>query len=97
MQPGAPTRKDPVFVDQHPAVLGHEPGEVPLGGPSSAADAGPDRLRGGGVGPTRHAPDGAEEASAPGAVSGLMSMRHPVSRAASRAFWPSRPMASDSW
>ncbi len=30
-------------------------------------------------------------------VSGLMSIRHPVSRAASRAFWPSRPMASESW
>jgi hypothetical protein len=26
-----------------------------------------------------------------------MSMRHPVSRAASRAFWPSRPIASESW
>jgi hypothetical protein len=32
----------------------------------------------------------------PGAVSGRMSIRQPVSRAASRAFWPSRPMASDS-
>jgi hypothetical protein len=32
-----------------------------------------------------------------GAVSGRISMRHPVSRAASRAFWPSRPMANDSW
>src|SRR5215469_16129649 len=28
---------------------------------------------------------------------GLMSTRQPVSLAASRAFWPSRPMASDSW
>ncbi len=27
----------------------------------------------------------------------LMSMRRPVSRAARRAFWPSLPMASDSW
>src|SRR6476620_2529236 len=26
-----------------------------------------------------------------------MSTRQPVSRAASRAFWPSRPIASDSW
>jgi hypothetical protein len=32
-----------------------------------------------------------------GAVSDRMSMRQPVSRAASRAFWPSRPMASESW
>ena len=31
-----------------------------------------------------------------GAVSERMSIRQPVSRAASRAFWPSRPMASDS-
>ena len=30
-------------------------------------------------------------------VSDLMSMRQPVSRAASRAFWPSFPIASDSW
>ena len=32
-----------------------------------------------------------------GAVSERMSMRQPVSRAAKRAFWPSRPMASDNW
>ena len=32
-----------------------------------------------------------------GAVSERMSIRQPVSRAASRAFCPSRPMASDSW
>jgi hypothetical protein len=30
-------------------------------------------------------------------VSGRMSIRHPVSFAASRAFWPSRQMARDSW
>ncbi len=30
-------------------------------------------------------------------VSLLMSTRQPVSRAASRAFWPSRPMARESW
>ncbi len=27
----------------------------------------------------------------------LMSIRHPVNLAASRAFWPSRPIASESW
>ena len=33
-----------------------------------------------------------------GAAASLrMSMRHPVSRAANRAFWPSLPIASDSW
>jgi len=31
-----------------------------------------------------------------GAVSERMSIRQPVSRAARRAFWPSRPIASDS-
>ena len=30
-------------------------------------------------------------------TSGRMSIRQPVSRAASRAFWPSLPIASDSW
>ena len=39
-----------------------------------------------------------EPGTAPsGTTSGRMSIRHPVSRAASRAFWPSRPIASDSW
>ncbi len=32
-----------------------------------------------------------------GASSDRMSMRHPVILAASRAFWPSLPIASDSW
>jgi hypothetical protein len=32
-----------------------------------------------------------------GAASDLMSMRQPVSLAASLAFWPSLPIASDSW
>ena len=31
------------------------------------------------------------------AASERMSMRQPVSRAASRAFWPSLPIASESW
>ena len=31
------------------------------------------------------------------AASDLISMRHPVSLAASLAFWPSLPIASDSW
>ena len=36
-------------------------------------------------------------ASVANSVSDLMSTRQPVSRAASRAFWPSRPIASESW
>ena len=42
--------------------------------------------------PTRVPPDVER-----GSASLRMSMRQPVSRAASRAFWPSLPMASDSW
>ena len=41
-------------------------------------------------------PESAPPRDQAGAVSERMSMRQPVSRAASRAFWPSRPMASDS-
>jgi hypothetical protein len=37
-----------------------------------------------------------EKESQAGAVSERMSIRQPVSRAARRAFWPSRPIASDS-
>jgi hypothetical protein len=40
---------------------------------------------------------GAGGTAAAGAVSGTMSIFHPVSRAASRAFWPSLPIASESW
>ena len=47
------------------------------------------------------ASDGFAEGKVPDAPpwppSGRMSIRHPVSRAASRAFCPSRPIASDSW
>jgi hypothetical protein len=38
-----------------------------------------------------------QPAPSAGASSDRMSMRQPVSRAASRAFCPSFPMASDSW
>src|SRR5690348_12283676 len=39
----------------------------------------------------------APEGRSAGAASDLMSMRQPVSLAASLAFWPSLPIASDSW
>jgi hypothetical protein len=42
-----------------------------------------------------HVPPGAQASGV--SVSERMSIRQPVSRAASRAFCPSRPMASDSW
>ena len=41
--------------------------------------------------------DGAEDGTAGSAASDLMSMRQPVSLAASLAFCPSLPIASDSW
>src|SRR5216683_2234965 len=43
------------------------------------------------------APPAAAGAGLSAGVSDLMSMRQPVRRAARRAFWPSLPMASDSW
>ncbi len=66
---------------------GH-PQQVSLGRPTAAADAGALRV-GHGCQPGRQASGFS--------VSERMSIRQPVSRAASRAFCPSRPMASDSW
>jgi hypothetical protein len=43
-----------------------------------------------------HSAAGGSEAAGSATVSGWMSMRQPVRRAAKRAFWPSLPMASDS-
>ena len=40
---------------------------------------------------------GAERACDGFSVSGRISIRQPVSRAANRAFWPSRPIANESW
>jgi hypothetical protein len=45
----------------------------------------------------RQVVDAASAGPAASAASDRMSMRQPVSRAASRAFCPSFPMASDSW
>ena len=46
---------------------------------------------------TGPAGEGTAGPSAGTAASDLMSMRQPVSLAASLAFWPSLPIASDSW
>jgi hypothetical protein len=43
------------------------------------------------------APAGAEPTADSGLASDLMSIRHPVSRAASRTFCPSLPMARENW
>jgi hypothetical protein len=79
----------------HPLFsLPRPPGLVP--GPPHALSTGPD-LPGRALGQLDVlAGVGGAEAEA-GAVSGRMSMRHPVIRAASRAFCPSLPMASESW
>jgi hypothetical protein len=45
----------------------------------------------------RHPPGPAVQPCGCCSVSGRMSIRQPVSRAASRAFWPSLPIASESW
>ena len=45
----------------------------------------------------RAGPGRDQRAGPPASVSGRMSMRQPVSLAASRAFWPSLPMARLSW
>ena len=65
-------------------------------GPAPAPDARADRVGHAGLSPARcRRPPGTLRGA--GATSGRMSMRQPVSRAASRAFCPSRPIASDSW
>ena len=65
-------------------VAGYASAEAPAAFAASALAAPDAEARGAG-------------AEAPTAPSERMSMRQPVSRAASRAFWPSLPMASESW
>jgi hypothetical protein len=85
------------------------PNQVRRGGPFPAPDAHAPRPGGSAVRrvyrfvhPAQSAVGSCPPAGAGGpaggvAVSERISMRHPVSRAARRAFWPSRPMASDNW
>lgn len=90
---------------RHPSVqVGHEgpthhdhPNQVTLWRPLPATQTGAQR-RTPGVYPSHaaQAAAGGGESGPPGPLSGRMSIRHPVIRAASRAFWPSRPMARDS-
>jgi hypothetical protein len=103
-----PTSREPARgVGLGGAVLCHHAQELRRGRALAAADAG--ALRPVGVGHPQVASSGdgtcssvgstfAAGADLPaGSMSGRMSMRHPVKRAASRAFCPSRPMASESW
>ena len=66
---------------------------------SAGSPRGPARL-GGRRAPARRAAAGCRRGcrcSSANCVSDLMSIRHPVRRAARRAFWPSLPIARDSW
>jgi hypothetical protein len=96
----SPTSREPApGIGLGGALLGHHAQQLRDGGPLSAADAGALGLGGAGhpqvAGSTSAAVAGTELSA--GATSGRMSMRQPVSRAARRAFCPSRPMASESW
>lgn len=109
---GAPARQSRAVVDHQAGsalVLDRDDAQqIGLGGSHPAAHAGAhgalelSRRRAyragwprGGASP-RHRPPGRQVTGA-GSASLWMSMRHPVSRAASRAFCPSLPIASDSW
>src|SRR2546421_3132242 len=78
-----------------PSSAGYEasaPSNGPASGadpPGAAAEGGPDAAR---AGASRR-----RRASCATWLSLLMSIRQPVSRAASLAFWPSLPMARESW
>ncbi len=100
------SREAPVVVDDAPTGgVGHEADQPRHRLSGSTPDARANRAacvpRGTGpqvyplsVGPSAVAATGPLPAVPP---SGRMSMRQPVSRAASRAFCPSLPMASESW
>jgi len=74
-------------ADCGPADCGLAGGRLAPGGLSDA-DLSDEGLSDGGL---------SDEDLSAGAASDLMSMRQPVSLAASLAFWPSLPIASDSW
>ena len=95
----SPTSREPAAgIGLGDALSGHHAQQLRGRRALAAADAG--ALRPGGVGHPQVAGSGEAAAGADlpaGSMSGRMSIRHPVKRAASRAFCPSRPMASESW
>ena len=105
---GSASRAAPVVIDDAPTGggdIGYEANQPRHRLSGSTPDTCANRAvcvpRGTGpqVYPSSEGSSAAAAAGPPPAVppSGRMSMRHPVSRAASRAFCPSRPMASESW
>ena len=111
MQMRSTAREPAAEVGDQSALHRHDPQEVGRGRPFTAAHTGAHgaresrRTTGRGrvyrvVHPSApSAAPGTPRGSSPdpGPVSGRMSIRQPVRRAASRAFWPSRPIASESW
>ena len=93
VQVGAPAGQPVRRVGHDSTVPGHHPQQLGRRGAPAAAHAGADRRAQ--AGSSAGAAAGAGTASR--VTSGRMSIRQPVSRAARRAFWPSLPMASDSW
>ena len=103
MQRRTATRPPAGGIGHDPRRVGvrgdHQAQQIGRGRPFPASHAGANRARTTGhwgVYPVAH-PGWPASAAGSGAVSGRMSIRQPVSRAASRAFWPSLPIARLSW
>ena len=99
VQVGTPAGQPVRRVWHDSTVPGHHPQQLGRRSAPAAAHAGAD-LRaqaGSSAGAGADAGAGAGAGTASRATSGRMSIRQPVRRAARRAFWPSLPMASDSW
>ncbi len=90
---GQPVRR----VGHDSTVPGHHPQQLGRRSAPAAAHAGADRRAQAGSSAGAGAGVDAGAGTASRVTSGRMSIRQPVSRAARRAFWPSLPMASDSW
>lgn len=98
---GSTPGSGPLLVDGAPAGgggIGDQSNQVRYRPPGSAPDTRPGGLPRGTSGQV-YSPDAAGGLawSPVTPLSGRISMRQPVSRAASLAFCPSLPMASDSW
>ncbi len=90
---GAAAGEPPLGVGDEGAGARDDTEQVGRVGADPAADAGSDRRAQAGL----WASSGAGAGGGVRSTSGRMSIRQPVNRAASRAFWPSLPMASESW
>ena len=107
MHGGAPSRQPAGRVGDQTVPGTDDTQQGGLDVPLPAAHAGAHRARDAGRSRVYRPPGGPRPGQAPAgyrtpsgvgaSVSLWMSIRQPVSRAASRAFWPSLPMARDSW